>query len=125
MADREADRRAIRAIVAEHERGFNEKDPERTAAGYRERSWAVDARGVEVEGRAAMAREVPADQFARFAPGHVEFLGDDAAIMHAYVSATDATGRPRDVGHAMIALYVFARAGHDWEVVARQDTLVR
>lgn len=60
MADREADRRAIRAIVLEHERGFNEKDPARMAAG-----------------------------------------------------------------HAMIALYVFARGGEGWEVVARQDTLVR
>ena len=45
MPDREADRRAILAIVAEHERGFNEKDPRRLAAGYRELSWAVDARG--------------------------------------------------------------------------------
>src|SRR4051794_20186440 len=105
MADRDADRRAIRAIVAEHERGFNEKDPERLATGYRELSWAVDARGVEVEGRAAMARAVPAGQFARFEPGHVEFLGDDAAVMHAYVSATDAGGAPKDVGHAMISLY--------------------
>ena len=44
----------IRAIVAEHERGFNEKDPERLAAHYRERSWACRRAGVEVEGRAAM-----------------------------------------------------------------------
>ena len=129
MPDRDADRRDIRAIVAEHERGFNEKDPERLAAHYRELSWAVDARGAEVEGRAAMveaARSTPAGQHARFAPGHVEFLGDDVAIMHAYVSATTADGEPLDVGHAMIALYVFARgdAGR-WEVVARQDTLAR
>jgi uncharacterized protein (TIGR02246 family) len=128
MVDRDADRRAIRAIVAEHERGFNEKDPGRLAAGYRELSWAVDARGVEVEGRAAMleaARAMPADQHARFAPGDVELLGDDAAIMHAYVSATTPAGEPLDVGHAMIKLYVFARGEDGWEVVARQDTLVR
>lgn len=126
MPDRDADRRAIRAIVAEHERGFNEKDPERMAAGYRERSWAVSAGGVEVEGRAAMRERAPADQFARFAPGHVEFLGDDVAIMHVYVSATTAEGEPVDVGHAMIKLYVFARgATGEWEVVARQDTLAR
>ena len=129
MPDRDADRREIRAIVAEHERGFNEKDPERLTAHYRELSWAVDARGVEVEGRETMrerARDTPADQQARFEPGHVEFLGDDVAIMHAYVSATTADGEPLDVGHAMIALYVFARgdAGR-WEVVARQDTLFR
>ena len=125
MPDRDADRREIRAIVAEHERGFNEKDPERLAAHYRERSWAVSARGVEVEGRAAMREQVPAGQHARFEPGHVEFLGDDVGIMHAYVSATDAGGAPKDVGHAMISLYVFARAAGGWEVVARQDTLVR
>ena len=126
MPDRDADRREIRAIVAEHERGFNEKDPERLAAHYRERSWAVSADGVEVEGRAAMRARVPADQHARFEPGHVEFLGDDVAIMHAYVSATSAGGEPLDVGHAMIKLYVFARAaGGQWEVVARQDTLAR
>jgi uncharacterized protein (TIGR02246 family) len=113
MADRDAARREIRAIVAEHERGFNEKDPERLAARYRERSWAVSARGVEVEGRGAMREQVPAGQHARFEPGHVEFLGDDVAIMHAYVSA-------------MIKLYVFARCdAGGWEVVARQDTLVR
>ena len=35
-------------------------------------------------------------------------------------------GGPVDVGHAMIKLYVFARgAAGGWEVVARQDTLVR
>ena len=128
MPDRDADRRAIRAIVAEHERGFNEKDPARLAARYRELSWAVDARGVEVEGRAAMveaAKDVPAEQFARFSPGHVEFLGEDAAIMHAYVSAATAGGEALDVGHAMIKLYVFARGDDGWEVVARQETLVR
>ena len=129
MPDRDADRASIRAIVAEHERGFNENDPERLTAHYRELSWAVDARGVEVEGRAAIAaaaRDVPPEQFARFAPGHVEFLGDDVAIMHAYVSAATAGGEPLDVGHSMIKLYVFARAaGGAWEVVARQDTLAR
>ena len=126
MADRDADRREIRTIVAEHERGFNEKDPERLAARYRELSWAVSARGAEVEGRAAMRQQVPADQYARFEPGHVEFLGDDVAIMHAYVSAATADGEPVDVGHAMIKLYVFARSdAGGWEVVARQDTLVR
>ena len=71
-----------------------------------------------------MREQVPAGQHARFEPGHVEFLGDDVAIMHAYVSATDAAGEPVDVGHAMIKLYVFARGdAGDWEVVARQDTL--
>jgi uncharacterized protein (TIGR02246 family) len=129
MADQDADRREIRAIVADHERGFNENDPERLTAHYRASSWAVDARGVEVEGRAAMlawARTLPPGQRARFAPGHVEFLGDDTAIMHAYVSASDADGAAKDVGHSMISLYVFARgeAGR-WEVVARQDTLAR
>jgi uncharacterized protein (TIGR02246 family) len=128
MPDRDADRRAILAIVADHERGFNENDPERLASRYRERSWAVDARGVEVEGRAAMleqARAVAADQHARFEPGHVEFLGEDVAIMHAYVSARGPDGESIDVDHSMIALYVFARGSDGgWEVVARQDTLV-
>jgi uncharacterized protein (TIGR02246 family) len=121
-----SDRDAILAIVADHERGFNAKDPELLAAHYREPSWVVSARGAEVEGPAAIleqARNVPADQYARFEPGHVEFLGGDVAILHVYVRATDADGAPRDVGHRMIALYVFARAGGAWEVVARQDTL--
>ena len=129
MPDRDADRAEIRAIVADHARGFNENEPERLAGHYRELSWAVDARGVEVEGRAAMleqARAVPAGQHARFDAGHVEFLGEDVAIMHVYVTATDETGAPVDVGHAMIALYVFARGSDGgWEVVARQDTLAR
>jgi len=126
MPDRDADRRAIRAIIADHERGFNERDPELVTAHYRELSWAVSANGVEIEGRAAMlvaARELPTGQFARYEPGSVEFLADDVAIAHRYAQATDAGGAPVDVGHRMISLYVFARAGGRWEVVARQDTL--
>ena len=71
------------------------------------------------------ARRAPADQHARYERGHVEFLADDVAIMHAYVSATGPDGSPLDVGHSMIALYVFARTGGIWEVVARQDTVVQ
>jgi uncharacterized protein (TIGR02246 family) len=131
MRDRAADVAAIEAIIAGQQDAFNAKDAERFAAPWRERSWAVNVAGVELEGRDAMlqaARDGFAgplrDQYATYEPGTVELLGDDAAIVHAYARAVEADGTPIDVGHSMIALYVLARGERGWEIVARQNTLV-
>jgi ketosteroid isomerase-like protein len=46
------------------------------------------------------------------------------AIAHERAYATAADGRPLDVGHAMVALYVFLKEGDRWWVAARPNTLV-
>lgn len=128
---RDADVAAIHAIVAEQQAAFNTNDAERFAAPWRERSWAVAVSGDEIEGRAgtlAAARRgfagPLAEQYAVYEPGTVEFLGADAAIVHVYARAADEHGRPIDVGHSMVALYVFGREDERWQIVARQNTLV-
>jgi uncharacterized protein (TIGR02246 family) len=131
MTDRDADVRAIEQIVAVQQDAFNTKDADLFASPWRERSWAVSVTGVEIEGREAMRVAAErgfagplADQFAVYRPGTVELLGDDVAILHVYAQATDPDGTPVDVGHAMIALYVFERGQDGWQIVARQNTLV-
>lgn len=131
MSDRDADVRAIERIVAVQQEAFNTKDPDLFASSWRERSWAVSVTGDELEGREALRAAAErgfagplADQFARYRPGTVELLGEDVAILHVYARASDATGTPIDVGHAMVALYVFARGDDGWQIVARQNTLV-
>jgi len=133
MTDRAADEAAIKDVIAVQERAFNTKDPELFARPWRERSWGVSVTGVEVEGREAIRGAAEeafagflADQHATYATGPVELLGEDAAIVHVYARATDADGAPidLDVDHTMIALYVLAREGDRWQIVARQNTLV-
>jgi len=131
MTDRAADIRAIERLVAVQQDAFNAKDAALFASPWRERSWAVSVTGVELEGREAMRDAAArgfagplADQFAVYRPGTVEMLGDDVAILHVYAQATDPDGTPVDVGHAMVALYVFARGEEGWQIVARQNTLV-
>ena len=129
--DRAGDVAAIRAIVSEQQEAFNTNDAERFAAPWRERSWAVAVTGVEIEGRAGTLAAAQrgfagplADQYAVYDPGTVEFLGDDVAILHVYATAADEHGDPVDVGHSMVALYVFAREDGRWQIVARQNTMV-
>lgn len=131
MPGRSSDVAAIERLLHSQQESFNAKDADRFAEVWRTRSWSVDVRGVELEGRdsirdaASTAFAGPrADQFAAYEPGTVQLLGDDVAIVHVYARATTADGSPLDVGHSMIALYVLARAGAGWQIVARQDTLV-
>jgi len=122
---------AILDVIATQQGGFNTKDAELFASPWRERSWGVSAFGREVAGRDAVlaaAREgfagPLADEYASYEPGDVEFLGDDVAILHVYARAVTADGERIDVEPAMIALYVLAREGGAWQIVARQNTLV-
>lgn len=131
MPDRAADVAAIVDVIATQETAFNTNDAELLAAPWRERSWAVTATGVELEGRSAVldaARRGFAgplrDEYALYEPGDVELLGDDVSIVHAYARATTADGEPIDAEPSMIALYVLARDGGKWQIVARQNTLV-
>jgi uncharacterized protein (TIGR02246 family) len=132
MTDRPQDVAAIRQVIADHEQGFNDNDPDLYTAHYRQRCWVVDVTGTETEGRAALLERARiglsgpwATQYARYTPGDVEFLGPDVAIIHLYAAATTPTGEPTAVGHTMIALYVLARTDTTWQVIARHDTLAR
>ena len=126
VSTRSADVAAIEAVIADHERAFNTKDPELLAAHFRPRSWAVGVNGVEIEGRSALVGFAGplAEGKARYRPGEVEFLGEDVAICHMYATAISDEGELIGPDPAMIALYVFCRDGGEWVVVARQNTLV-
>jgi len=132
MSARSADVAAIEAVIADHERAYNTKDPDLLAAHFRLRSWAVGVNGVEIEGRAALVGAARAafagplaDGRARYRPGVVEFLGQDVAICHMYSTALTNDGEPTGPDPAMIALYVFHREDEKWLVAARQNTLVQ
>jgi uncharacterized protein (TIGR02246 family) len=129
--NRAGDVAAIHDVIATQETGFNAKDAQLFAAAWRERSWAVSAFGREIAGRAAVLDAAErgfagplAEDYASYETGDVEFLGDDAAILHVYARATTASGERIDVDPAMIALYVVAREAGAWQIVARQNTLV-
>ena len=131
VSTRSADVAAIEAVIADHERAFNTKDPELLAAHFRPRSWAVGVNGVEIEGRSALVAAARAgfagplaEGKARYRPGEVEFLGEEVAICHMYATAISDEGELIGPDPAMIALYVFCREGGEWVVVARQNTLV-
>ena len=132
MPDGAADDLAIKDLIATQERAFNTKDADLLAAPWRDRSWGVGVTGAELSGpeeirtaAVSLFAGALADQYATYEPGHIEYLGDDVAILHVYARATTASGEPIDVDHTMIALYVMAREGDRWQIVARQNTLVR
>lgn len=131
MSDRKQDVSAIQRIIADHERGFNQKSPDLFAAHYRQRCWVVDITGTEIEGQTALLEQArttlsgpAAEQHVHYTAGTVEFLSDSVAIIHLYANATTPTKEATDVGHAVIALYVLTLANDTWQVVARHDTLV-
>jgi uncharacterized protein (TIGR02246 family) len=129
--DRIEDIAALRRVIADIETAFNRNDPELLVAHFTADGTAVDVRGRLLAGRAAMLEAARAglagplrDQFARYELGDVTFLGPDVALAHKRATATAVDGTPQDVGHAMIALYVFVREDGAWRVAARQNTLV-
>jgi uncharacterized protein (TIGR02246 family) len=127
-----ADVAAIRRVIADIETGFNTNDPELSVAHFTDDATAVNVAGVLLAGRDALLDANRSglagplrDQHARYELGEITFLRPDVAIAHKRATAVDAAGEPLDVGHAMIALYVFVRDGGEWRVAARQNTLVR
>jgi hypothetical protein len=100
VSDRQADVAEIESIVQADRTGADQ-------TVWRERSWVVTADGVELEGRTAIWDG--ARTGGEYAPGTVELLGGDVAIVHAY-------------GRTVVALYVLAREHGRWQIVARQDS---
>ena len=118
-------------MIADIETGFNTKDPELSVAHFTDDGWAVGVSGVRTAGRAALLESHRAalagplrDQYARYRVGEVNLVRADVAIAQKYAAATDRDGRPLDLDHVMIALYVLVREGGCWRVAARQNTLV-
>jgi len=129
--DHAADVEAIRRIIADVEKGFNDNDADLLVEHFAQDSSAVTATGVQIDGRAAMLEAARAglagplrDQRARYQLADVQFVRPDVAVAHKHAWAIDAAGEPVDVGHAMSALYVLVREGGRWWVVSRQNTLV-
>lgn len=132
MRNRDDDIEAIHRVIETQQVAFNTNDAELLAEPWRERSWGVSVTGAETVGRSGVRDAAKpllagplADQYATYEPGEVEFLADDAAILHVYAHAVTATGEPIDVDHSMIALYVLVQEDGRWQIAARQNTLVQ
>jgi uncharacterized protein (TIGR02246 family) len=130
--DASAEVAAIERVIADIEAGFNAKDPERSVEHFAPDATAVSVDGTLIAGREALLEAHRAgyagplrDQYARYELADVTFPRPDVAIAHKRAWATTAEGEPIDVGHAMIALYVFVREDGRWLVAARQNTVVR
>jgi uncharacterized protein (TIGR02246 family) len=130
-ADHTADVEAITALVADVETGFNTNDADLIVRPFLRNGTAVDVMGRQLDGLAALHEASAAglagplrDQYARYELADLTFLREDVAIGHKRAWATTADGEPLDVGHAMVALYVFVRVEGRWWVAARQNTLV-
>jgi uncharacterized protein (TIGR02246 family) len=122
---------AITALVADVEAGFNSNDADLLVAGMAENATAVGVNGALLTGRSAVLEASEAllagplrDQQARYELHDIVFLRPDVAIAHKLAFALDADHRPKDVGHAMVALYVFVKEGDRWWIASRQNTLV-
>jgi uncharacterized protein (TIGR02246 family) len=127
-----ADVAAIERVIADIEVGFNTKDPELSVAHFAPDATAVSVDGTLIAGREALLAAHRAayagplrDQYARYELADVAFPRPDVAVAHKRARATTSAGEPLDVGHAMIALYVFVREDGRWLVAARQNTVVR
>jgi uncharacterized protein (TIGR02246 family) len=129
--DHTADVEAIRRIVADIEKGFNDNDADLLVEHFAQNGSGVTATGAQIDGRDAMLEVSRAglagplrDERARYELADVVFVRPDVALAHKRAWAVDGSGEPIDVGHAMNALYVLVREGERWWVVARQNTLV-
>ena len=130
-ADHTADVAAIRRVIADVEKGFNENDADLLVEHFAQNATAVAVTGMQLDGRAAMLAASRAglagplrDQRARYELADVLFVRPDVAVAHKHARAIDEAGEPLDVGHVMSALYVLVREDGRWWVVARQNTLV-
>jgi uncharacterized protein (TIGR02246 family) len=130
-ADHTADVAAIRRIIADVEKGFNDNDAELLVEHFAQNGSVVTAMGVQIDGREAMLESARAglagplrDERARYELADVVFVRPDVALAHKHAWAVDETGEPKNVGHEMNALYVLVREDGRWWVVSRQNTLV-
>jgi uncharacterized protein (TIGR02246 family) len=129
--DHTADIAAITALIKDVETGFNTNDPELLVRPFLANGSVVNVMGVQLTGIDAMLAAsrsglagALADQYAEYALADITFVRPDVAIAHKHAWATTADGTRLDVGHTMIALYVFVKHDGAWWAAARQNTLV-
>ena len=129
--DHAADIEAIRRIIADVEKGFNDNDAELLVEHFAQNGSVVTAMGAQIDGRDPMLESARAglagplrDERARYELADVVFVRPDVALAHKRAWAIGETGEPRNVGHEMSALYVLVRENGRWWIVARQNTLV-
>ena len=129
--DHTADVEAIRRIVADIEKGFNDNDAELLVEHFAQNGSVVTAMGTQIDGREAMLESARAglagplhDERARYELTDVLFVRPDVAVAHKHAWATDETGEPKKVDHEMSALYVLVRENGRWWIVSRQNTIV-
>jgi uncharacterized protein (TIGR02246 family) len=125
------DTAALQQVIADIESGFNTNDAELSVKHFTDDASAVNVGGALTSGRDALLEAHRAgfagplrDQYAQYELDDVVFVRPDVAVAHKRARATDARGEPIDVGHAMIALYVFVKDDGRWRIAARQNTLV-
>ena len=130
-SDHTADVEAIRRIIADVEKGFNDNDAELLVEHFAQNASAVTAAGAQIDGRDALLEGSRAglagplrDERARYELADVVFVRPDVALAHKHAWAIDEAGKAKDVGHAMNALYVLVREEGRWWIVSRQNTLV-
>ena len=129
--DHAADVEAIRRIIADVEKGFNDNDAELLVEHFARNASAVTATGAQIDGRDTLLELSRAglagplrDERARYELADVVFVRPDVALAHKHAWAIDAAGEPKNVGHEMNALYVLVRENGRWWIVSRQNTLV-
>jgi uncharacterized protein (TIGR02246 family) len=130
-ADHAADVAAIRRIIADVEKAFNDNDADLLVEHFAQNGSVVTAMGMQIDGRLAMLESARAglagplrDERARYELADVLFVRPDVALAHKHAWAIDDTGEPKNVGHEMSALYVLVRENGRWWIVSRQNTLV-
>ena len=130
--DHAGDVEAIRRVIADAEKAFNDNDADLLVEHVASNATTVGVTGALLAGRSAVLEASRAlfagplrDQRARYELTEVLFVRPDVALARQDATAIDAEGAPLSVGHTMTALYVLVREHGRWCVVGRQNTLVQ
>jgi uncharacterized protein (TIGR02246 family) len=125
------DEAALRSIVANVERGFNENDAELLLQDIAPDARIVSAIGTELIGREQIEKSTRLglthaylrDSTAHYRLHGITRLAPDVAVAHKRAWSTEDAAE-RGEAPEMTALYVFARRGGRWWIIRRQNTLV-
>jgi uncharacterized protein (TIGR02246 family) len=125
------DEAAIRRIVADVQTAYNTNDAQLMNPHFAADASVVTALGKRIDGIDAL-REftekamagVLRQEYVRYDVTDVRFVRPDVALAYKHATATDSEGRPLELDHSMIALYVLVKEDGRWQVAARQNTLV-
>ncbi|WP_395106791.1 SgcJ/EcaC family oxidoreductase [Actinomadura sp. SCN-SB] len=121
---------AVTGVVKALEKAFNTKDPIALSEQYAEETSWSNARGVRLDGRQAIAESgAPAmkgflrDSYARYDVVKLLEIAPDVIAVNVRQTPTDSAGSPIQ-GTGGVTLYVIARRGSGWKIVAGQNTPV-